>query len=63
MKAYLMVTAGIFGLLTIIHVWRAIKESPTLAQDPWFLGITVLSALLCAWAIRLLVGARTRPVA
>ena len=63
MKAYLMVTAGIFGLLTIVHVWRAVKESPTLAHDPWFLGITLLSALLCGWAVRLLVGARARPVA
>ena len=58
-----MVTAGIFGLLTIVHVWRAIEESPTLARDPWFLGITVLSALLCGWGVRLLVAARTRPIA
>jgi hypothetical protein len=57
-----MVTAGIFGLLTIVHIWRAIEESPTLAHDPWFLGITALSALLCGWAVRLLVRERARLV-
>ena len=63
MKAYLVVTGAVFGLLTIVHVWRVIEESPSLARDPWFLLITAISALLCGWAVRLLLTVRTRTVA
>jgi hypothetical protein len=31
------------------------------AAEPWFLGITVLSAILCGWGIRLFLAARTSP--
>lgn len=58
MKAYLRVTATIFGLLTLLHLWRAIAERGSLATDPWFVLITVLSAAMCAWAIRLLLRTR-----
>ena len=57
MKAYLAVTAALFGLLTVLHVWRMFVESSVRA-DPWFLLTTVLSTLLCGWGARLL--ARTR---
>ena len=57
MKAYLAVTAALFGLLTVVHVWRMVVE-PSVRADPWFLLTTVLSILLCAWGVRLL--ARTR---
>ncbi len=60
MKAYLAVTGTIFGLLTLVHVWRAIAESATLATDPWYILITALSAALCVWACRLLLTARSR---
>ena len=58
MKAYLWVTAMIFGLLTLLHGWRVIAERASLARDPWFLVITLLSAALCVWAIRLLLRTR-----
>ena len=58
MKIYLIVTATIFALVTILHVWRAVEESATLAKDPWFLIISALAALLCAWACRLLYVSR-----
>lgn len=58
MKAYLLVTGVLFGLLTITHGWRVVAESTSLAKDPWFLIITVLSAALCAWAWRLFFVAR-----
>ena len=59
MKAYLAVTAALFGLLTIAHIWRIVAENRALATDPWFLLTTVLSALLCGWGARLLLKART----
>lgn len=52
MKTYLGVTAALFGLLTLVHVWRVIVEPGS--RDVWMFGITVLSAALCFWAARLL---------
>jgi hypothetical protein len=54
MKAYVMTTGAVFGLLTLAHVWRIIGEDPHLATDPWFLLITGAAAALCLWAWRLL---------
>jgi uncharacterized membrane protein len=54
MKTYVLTTGTIFGLLAIVHLWRAISESGSLARDPWFLIITVLAATLCLWAFGLL---------
>lgn len=54
MKAYVMTTGAIFGLLTLIHIWRVIQERPQLATAPWYVLITVASAVLCIWALRLL---------
>jgi len=54
MKAYVMTTGILFGLLTVVHVWRALEEGPHLATDPWFILITLLAAAFCVWACRLL---------
>ena len=51
MKRYLWVTGVLFGLLTVVHVWRMFVESK--ARDPWFVLITAISALLCVWAFGL----------
>ena len=56
MKTYIALTATLFGLLTVVHVWRAIVEPSS--RDPWFFAITILSALLCLWATRLFLRAR-----
>jgi len=53
MKAYLITTGTLFGLLTIVHLWRVIEEWPHLGTDPWFLIITLVAAALCVWAWRL----------
>jgi hypothetical protein len=58
MRAYLAVTGTLFGLLTLVHIWRAMVESSRLAADPWFLLITGLSAVLCLWAGRLFLATR-----
>jgi hypothetical protein len=60
MKIYLTLTALVFGLLTVVHLWRMTAESASLARDPWFLLLTLLSAGLCVWAVRLLVVQRRR---
>lgn len=54
MKAYVMTTGAVFGLLALAHVWRVIVEGPHLARDPFYLLITVIAAALCFWAWRLL---------
>ena len=53
MKAYLITTGTVFGLLVILHVWRFIEEGAQLASDPWFWLITIAAAALSAWAWRL----------
>ena len=54
MKAYLMTTCLLFGLLTVVHVWRVIEEGAQLATDPWYILITLAAAAFCLWALRLL---------
>lgn len=53
MRTYIMTTGGIFGLLTIAHVWRYTVERDLLAS-PWHLSLTVITAVLFIWAMRLL---------
>lgn len=60
MRIYLALTATAFGLLVVLHLWRMIAESTSLAKDPWFLLITLISAGLCFWSVRLLVLQRRR---
>ena len=52
MKAYVVATGVIFGLITIAHVWRMFEE-PRLTREPWFLLLTAVSAALCllAWHV------------
>ena len=54
MRAYVITTGAIFGLLVVAHVWRVFAESPALARDPWYILITLFAALLSVWALRLL---------
>ena len=59
MRAYVMTTGVVFGLITVAHVWRAIVEGQRLATDPWFILLTVAVAGLCVWALRLLLKPRS----
>jgi hypothetical protein len=58
MKAYLVTTGILFGLLAALHVWRGIAEWPRVTADAGFLleiVVTIaLPAVLCWWAWRLL---------
>jgi hypothetical protein len=53
MKAYVITTGAVFGLLTLLHIWRMFVER-SVASEPWFILITLASAGLCLWAVRLL---------
>jgi hypothetical protein len=54
MRAHVMTTGVLFGLITLAHVWRVIEEGGGLASDPWFSLLTAAAAALCLWAWRLL---------
>jgi dolichyl-phosphate-mannose--protein O-mannosyl transferase len=54
MKAYLITTGTVFGLLALAHLWRVVEESAQLARDPWFVVITVVAAAISFWAFSLL---------
>ena len=53
MKAYVMTTGSVFGLLVVAHVWRVVEEAH-LATDPAFILTTAVAAALCLWAWRVL---------
>jgi hypothetical protein len=54
MKAYLITTGAIFGLITVAHIWRFVVEGSSLVNEPVFVLLTILSAALCVWAVLLL---------
>jgi hypothetical protein len=52
MKAYLITSGSIFGLLVVAHLWRVAEEGH-LARDPVFILTTAIAAALGLWAWRL----------
>jgi hypothetical protein len=54
MKAFLITSGTIFGLITLAHIARAIVEGASVAKDPVFILLTLLAAGVSAWAWRLL---------
>jgi hypothetical protein len=58
MKSYVITTGLIFGLITGAHVLRMLEER-RLATDPWFLLLTITTAALSLWALRVLLRTRT----
>jgi uncharacterized membrane protein len=52
MKAYLVTTGVLFVIVTAMHVMRAVEE-PDLARAPWFVLLTLGTAVLSIWALRL----------
>jgi hypothetical protein len=50
MRAYVITTGVVFGLLTVAHLLRIAVENPGLGRDPVYLAITAASAGLCGWA-------------
>ena len=53
-KAYVMTTGSVFGLIVLAHVWRVIEEGTHLATDPSYILLTAAAAALSLWAWRVL---------
>jgi hypothetical protein len=53
MKAYVITTGSVFGLITLAHILRVIAEGPRLASEPWYILLTAAAAGLCMWAFKL----------
>ena len=53
MKAYVITTGAIFGLITIAHLVKLVMER-RLVPDPVFIIFTLISAGLTIWAWRVL---------
>ena len=64
MKAYLIFTGAIFGLVGVAHLLRLFFEGHPLS-DPWFLGtnlaLFVVGGGIAVWAARLFLGLRSHP--
>ena len=54
MKAYVIITGGIFALITIANVVRLALESTRVLTEPIYVVFTVLSAAIAIWAVILL---------
>ncbi|HYL72447.1 MAG TPA: hypothetical protein VEY89_14195 [Candidatus Dormibacteraeota bacterium] len=56
MRAYLITTGTIFGLIFLAHMARLFIEGAERARDPIFLALTALAAGLVVWAWRVFAG-------
>jgi hypothetical protein len=54
MKAYVITSGSIFGLIVVAHIWRVIEEGAHLATSPSYILLTAAAAGLSLWAWRVL---------
>lgn len=54
MKAYLLVTGTVFGLIVLAHLARLFSEGTHMLTEPWWVALTLAAAGLSIWAFRLL---------
>lgn len=54
MKAYIITTGAVFGLITVAHIWRMLLEGSRLVTEPGYLVLTLAATGLWLWAMRLL---------
>jgi hypothetical protein len=54
MKAYVVTTGTVFGLIVLSHVMRVVVEGPALVRDPGYILLTLAAAALSLWAWRVL---------
>ena len=52
MKAYVITTGSVFGLIVLAHVARIVDEGTHLAKEPAFVLFTAAAAALSLWAWR-----------
>ena len=53
MRAYILTSGTIFGLIVLAHVLRVFAE-PHVVREPAWVLLTLAAAGLCAWAFRVL---------
>ena len=53
MRAYILTSGSIFGLIVLAHVLRLVVEPHVLREPVWVL-LTLAAAGLCVWAFRVL---------
>ena len=58
MRAYVIATGVIFGLVTVAHVWRIVDEGAGLLRRPGWVALTAIAAGLGLWAFGLIWQAR-----
>lgn len=49
MKAYIITSAAIFGLITVAHLVRIMMEGARLFSEPVYILLTLASAALSVW--------------
>lgn len=52
MKAYILTSGAIFGLLTLAHIARIVVERRSLMNEPAYIAITLAAAAMAVWAFR-----------
>ena len=52
MKAYVVTSGSIFGLIVLAHLLRIVAEGSHVARDPVFILLTLAAASLSFWAWR-----------
>jgi hypothetical protein len=53
MKAFVIVSTVVFGLISVAHVWRSVVE-PHLVREPWYILTSLVGIALFLWGFRLL---------
>ena len=61
MKTYVITSGTIFGLLTLAHIARMVRESWILAKEPAYMAITLAAAAMAVWAWRVFVKMKNTP--
>ena len=54
MRAYVIASGAIFGLLVLAHILRAFEEGSQLFRNPSYVLVTIAAAAMCLWAFRVL---------
>ena len=52
MRAYIVTSGSIFGLIVVAHAARVVAEGAHVVREPFFDAMTVLAAALAIWAYR-----------
>jgi hypothetical protein len=54
MRAYVMTSGGIFGLIVVAHILRMVEEGPQVARDPLYVIATIVAVGFSVWSFLLL---------